>query len=100
MTQTHEAACRCARCRHERFRPGPPSSSRSARSALNFLGRFQYRPKLPRAWHKGGAGGFLTGGRQRQGPIVFQPASFLTAMNSTNKFLDAPSVTLRWVTKP
>lgn len=36
MNRTHDEKCRCARCRHARFNPGHPTSSRR----INFYGHF------------------------------------------------------------
>ena len=37
MNRTHDERCRCAKCRHARFNPGPPTSARR----VNFYGAFQ-----------------------------------------------------------
>ena len=36
MKRTHDGRCRCAPCRHARFRPGYPTSAKAA----NFYGAF------------------------------------------------------------
>lgn len=92
----HDASCRCAECRHARFKPGPSSSSRRARRSINFYGHFTYRP---RSQSRGGAPRISLFGMSYQtaGPIMFGPPDFVASAQSRNKYLSAPALTIRWV---
>ena len=102
MTKIHDARCRCSICRHERFRPGPPSGAHErgrrtpagAARAVNFYGHFTYHPPSRRATAAErpvlGAASY-----QASGPISFGPPDFVRGAVSTNKFLAAPAPTIR-----
>ncbi|HYE89526.1 MAG TPA: hypothetical protein VEA38_00845 [Terriglobales bacterium] len=97
MAREHGAQCRCADCRHARFAPGPASTSRSSRSAINFYGHFKYRkPEL----RVGGGNAPLVGvqGYQVRGPIAYGPPDFIAGAFSKNRHLSAPPPTVRFVT--
>ena len=88
----HNDRCRCSRCRHARFNPGPPSPS--GRPA-NFYGHFSYHAKGTHKKLQDARIGSV--GCQVSGPIAFGPRDFVAAAHSSNKFLAAPAPALRWV---
>ena len=104
MKKTHDDRCRCPHCRHARFNPGPPTGRdarghpvRNARRKAGFYGHFSYHPKTrARGERAGGAVGIT--GYQVSGPISHGIRDFVTGMQSRNKYLEAPGLTVRWLT--
>lgn len=84
----------CTQCRHARFAPGVPSGRKQL---ANFSGHFTYHPKHGRV-RGGESRSAFRGMAQVSGPITFGPRAFLAAAQSTNKYLSAPGLTVRWLT--